>query len=60
MLSKKKKKVSIYMRYLLVYATLIYLLKYEVAPGSLKSDLKIHVLLTYCPSFFLRAENRKP
>lgn len=48
------------MRYLLVYATLIYLLKYEVAPGSLKSDLKIHVLLTYCPSFFLRAENRKP
>lgn len=35
----------IYMRYLLVYATLIYLLKYELAPGNLKSDLKFRFCL---------------
>lgn len=29
-----------YMKYLFAYATLIYLLKYEVAPGNLNSDLK--------------------
>lgn len=29
-----------YMKYLLAYTMLIYLLKYEVAPGNSNSDLK--------------------
>lgn len=46
----------IYVKYLLANAELIYLLKYEVAPGNLNSDLKFRFCL---PNSFLSVKSKE-